>query len=660
MRHTPVLLGAAIAAILATPAQAASYAPARWAEIAGLSARSVAIGDLNWDKLDDLVVFSDNDNGVDKIQIYLQQPNGTLMLNSSTLWSSALSPSIALADLDYNSEPEIVVGTSTGFWNIKYNFAYGTYYATTVATPFGCEHIAVADLDGDHYGDVVCQSQSSGATVWHNAQNGTFPSSADVATDHVPGAVISLADLTGDGKIDLLLSTPGATGFAVHPHSGTWSFGAATRYAAPSTAPISTSGVGDLNHDGRAEALIASNATAPDAAVWSYGTGTGGALAAPLKFITTDAPVGVLARDLDRDGRDDLVVASTDGGVGVQLQGGTYAGLGGAALFAGDSSSLATGDLDNDGCTDIAYTTTTGSLAIAYGSNCKRVQARSDFDGDGRSDLLWSNVATGAGTIWKAADSSHSIAITGVTNPAWFVAGTGDFNGDGRADLLWRNDATGAQVIWYSGNSATYKSLTTVTDRAWKIVGTGDFDGDGRADVLWRHANSGHDAIWRSGDSATQIPVAAVTNLQWTVAGVGDFDGDGKDDILWRNPASWANAIWRSGNANLQMAVLPDSDKTARVWVGDFNGDRHADLLWAYTNGDVGIWLKPDATVVQQNLTVGADWRIVSTGDFDGNGTADLVWRNMKTGQDSIWRSASAFVPRAVSAVTNFNWVIER
>jgi len=660
MRHTPVLLSAAIAAVLAMPVSAAPYAPARCVQIAGLSARSIAIGDLNWDKLDDLVVLSDDTaDGVDKIQIYLQQPNGTLVLNTSTLWSNAFSPSIALADVGYDSEPEILVGSAAGFSEIQYNYGYGNFYATTIVTPFGCEHVAAADLDGDHYADVVCQSPSSGATVWHNAQNGTFPESATVATDRIPGAVISLADLTGDGNIDLLVSTPGASGFAVHPHSGSWSFGAATRYAGPSTAPISTSAIGDLNHDGRAEALIVSNAVAPDAAVWSYGTGSGGALTAPLKFATHDAPVGVLARDLDRDGHDDLVVGSTDGSVGVQLQGGTYASLGGPA-FAGDSSSLAAGDLDNDGCTDVAYTTATGGVAIAYGSNCTHVRARSDFDGDGRSDLVWHNDSTGAGTIWKAADSSQSIPVNRVTDPAWFIAGTGDFNGDGKADLLWRNDATGAQVLWYAGSSIGQKSLTRVTDLAWKIVGVGDFDGDGRTDVLWRHATSGRNAIWRSGDSSTPIAVTTVTNTQWVVAGVGDFDGDGKDDILWRNPATWVNAIWRSGNGSLPMTVASNSDQGARVWVGDFNGDRHADLLWAYTNGEYRIWLRPDATLGQQNKPVGADWRVVSTGDFDGNGTTDVVWRNIKTGQDQIWRSASSYVPRAVSTVTDFNWVVTR
>ena len=663
MRHTPALLGAAIAAILAAPVHASSYAPGRWAGMDGLYARAVVAGDVNWDKLDDLVVLShDTVEGTDTVKIYLQQPDGTLRLDTNTGgWTyPAWAPSLVLADLDNNGEPEILTGLATGALEIKYNFSTGWPFPVAIDTPVACQHVAAADLDGDHYAELVCQSQSAGATVWHNAGDGTFFESAPVFTDPVDGAVVSLAELTGDGQLDLLVSTPGATDFAVYPHNIGWSFGAATRYAAPSSAPISTSTTGDLNHDGKAEALVASNATGPAAAVWSYGTASNGDLATPVKFATHDAPVGVLARDIDRDGRDDLLVGNADGSVGVQLKGGAYSALNGTARFAGDSNALAAGDLDNDGCTDIAYTTSTGGVAIAYGSNCARAVPHSDFDGDGHSDLVWTNRTTGASTIWKAADDTRTIAVMRVTDRAWFIAGTGDFNGDGHADLLWRNNATGAQVLWYSASSSTQKSLTRITDLAWKIVGVGDFDGDGRADVLWRHATTGRNAIWRSGDSTTTSAVTAVTNTQWIVAGTGDFDGDGKDDILWRNPATAVNVVWRSGNASLPMSVAPNADANATVWVGDFNGDRHADLLWAYANGQYRLWLKPDATDTRATPSVSRDWRVASTGDFDGNGVVDVAWRNTKTGQNAIWRSASPYAPRRVSTLTDLNWVIVR
>ena len=52
----------------------------------------------------------------------------------------------------------------------------------------------------------------------------------------------------------------------------------------------------------------------------------------------------------------------------------------------------------------------------------------------------------------------------------WVVAAVGDYNGDGRDDILWRNLATGVNAIWRSGNSRTGQAMTAVTSQSWKIV----------------------------------------------------------------------------------------------------------------------------------------------------------------------------------------------
>jgi hypothetical protein len=59
--------------------------------------------------------------------------------------------------------------------------------------------------------------------------------------------------------------------------------------------------------------------------------------------------------------------------------------------------------------------------------------------------------------------------MTGVTNLAWRIVATGDFNGDGRSDVLWRNKSTGADVIWKSAVAGTTQAIDGIADLAWSV-----------------------------------------------------------------------------------------------------------------------------------------------------------------------------------------------
>ena len=91
----------------------------------------------------------------------------------------------------------------------------------------------------------------------------------------------------------------------------------------------------------------------------------------------------------------------------------------------------------------------------------------------------------------------------------------GDFDGDGRSDIFWRNVRTGADVIWRSGNGLTREAAASVTDLHWNIVSTGDFDGDGRWDVVWRHATTGANVMWKSASYASRVVLRTVS-LDWS------------------------------------------------------------------------------------------------------------------------------------------------
>jgi hypothetical protein len=201
-----------------------------------------------------------------------------------------------------------------------------------------------------------------------------------------------------------------------------------------------------------------------------------------------------------------------------------------------------------------------------------------DFDGDGKADILWHNSATGSNSIWLM--NGVTVRVWGVnfatvSDLNWGITGVGDFDGDGKSDILWRNRATGEYAMWFM-NGATILSrpvIGAVADLNWSIAGVGDFDGDGKSDILWHNSATGSNSISLMNGATVAggaTDFAAMTDLNWDIAGVGDFDGDGKSDILWRNRVTGENAMWRMDGATIlsQPAVATVIDLSWRATAG--------------------------------------------------------------------------------------------
>jgi hypothetical protein len=263
-----------------------------------------------------------------------------------------------------------------------------------------------------------------------------------------------------------------------------------------------------------------------------------------------------------------------------------------------------------------------------------------DFNGDGRSDVLWQNTADGTPTIWFMNGTVASSTVLQNPGPSWRVVGSADFDGDHMGDVLWRGN-DGAIVIWeMNGAQIRGAGLVDHVDNFWRVAGTGDFNGDHLGDILWRGAD-GAVVIWEM--NGTQVQGAALVahvGPSWSIVGTGDFNGDHRSDILWRNNDG-AVVIWDMNGTQIQGAALVDHvDPHWQVLgTGDFNGDHMNDILWRNTDGTVVIWEMNNTQTLGSQVvgSMTADWHFVDAGDFNGDGMSDILWRN-DTGAVQIWQ----------------------
>lgn len=299
----------------------------------------------------------------------------------------------------------------------------------------------------------------------------------------------------------------------------------------------------------------------------------------------------------------------------------------------------------------------TGRITVNAAPTPPPARRMSDFDGDGRSDILWRNASTGANVIWRSANAATTTPVTTVPL-VWRIVGLGDYNGDARTDVLWRHSGTGANVIWRSASSATPQAVVGVANPAWSVVGSGDYNGDGRADVLWR-STTGANSLWLSANANTPMALPAVAT-SWRIVGSGDYNGDGRRDILWRNAVTGANVIWRSANPAQSLTLTRVQNLAWTVaGSGDYNGDGSADILWR--NGSTGaniLWRSANANTTQAMPAVPLAWRIVASGDYNGDGRSDILWRHSTTGANAIWLSGNVGTPQSVVGVGNLAWTV--
>jgi hypothetical protein len=275
------------------------------------------------------------------------------LYGSQTTFGAGTGPSsVALADLNADGKPDLIVANSTSNnISVLLGNGNGTFVAATnFAAGFAPQSVAVADVNGDSKPDLMVASQA-GVSVLLGNGGGTFATALNFMTG-VPLNSIAVADVNNDGKLDLAVAD-GLNNVSLLLGNGNGTFAGAANFAAGAN-PHSIA-IDDVNGDGKPD-LVAANLNVSSNNV-SVLLGNGdGTFAAATNFVAGLAPQAVAIADVSGDGKLDLVVANAlSSGVSVLLGNGN--GTFAAALnFATGVSpdSIAIADVNGDGKLDIA------------------------------------------------------------------------------------------------------------------------------------------------------------------------------------------------------------------------------------------------------------------------------------------------------------------
>ncbi len=317
--------------------------------------------------------------------------------------------------------------------------------------------------------------------------------------------------------------------------------------------------------------------------------------------------------------------------------------------------------------TDLSATERVGTDRL-YGPRNGDDRHLRDYNGDGKVDLLCHDVVAGTVTVDYAGSTSHFDGTDFSAAGSWCAATstrrvfTGDFNGDGRTDLLCLDVASGSEYIDYASASGQFGG----TDWSWaggwcnatdhRQLFVADFNGDGRDDQLCFDYVSGAryidyaDASGHFDGSGWSNTTAWCNATSTRRLFVGDFNGDGRADLYCHDFVTGeqfvdiADASGHFNGTNWSQSIgFCNGNETRQLVIGDFNGDGRSDLL-CYDAKISGKWISyatSSGTFGGIDVTINNAWCTsqgtrLYVGDVNGDGRDDLICHNVKTGAKHV------------------------
>lgn len=567
-RRVPTLILAVASVVMAaSPASAVVVDPTGFGTAVNLDnngrgSSAVAIGDLDNDGVPDLVTAI----RAEGLGVFLGSGGGSFgavtKYAAPHTVSSVFLGSAVIRDVNGDGHKDVISHDSRGnvalVWLGDGSGALGSGAAVQLNPTPGCDttgdnpcvarfptDVAVGDFDEDGKPDLATSNANTNSVsaVLGNG-DGTFGAASQFALGAGTSPQgIAVADLGGDGHLDLITSNSVTGTLSVLSGDGHGGFAPASNAATGVTLPSKLK-LADVNEDGKLDAVVVVTGS-PGAVAVLLGDGTGGFGTAGVLSAGANLSSASVS-DLNGDGHADLVVSSADSNEVVVLEG-NGAGAFGSPLVFGlgggkNPQATAVADLNGDGRADVVTANSNSSAtfvndaSVLLNTTNRPPTAANDSYGQVGADTP---LAVGApGVLGNDTDpDGNTLTASLVTGP---THGTLTLNPDGSFGYQPGSAYVGSDSFTYKATDATNDSnVATVTigvsagcnGLAATITGNGVVNGTSGADVIV--TGNGNDSVSVSGNGGNDTICTSGGNDAVSGGNGNDYvdGGDGNDAI---------------------------------------------------------------------------------------------------------------------------------
>ena len=619
----------------------------------GYRALSVAVADVNGDGKPDLVVanqdasYSDPDGSV---SVLLGNGNGTFSAPVSYLSGGVAAYSVAVADVNKDGKLDLVVAvacednecTTNSVVGVLLGNGDGTFQPAVTYTSGGYESysLAVQDVNGDGKPDLVTGNVCASSDVCTNGivgvllgnGDGTFQAAVPYNTGGLYGYAVTVADVNGDGKPDVVVANV-----------------CASSSDCPATTDSGPASVGVLTGKG--------DGTFEPAVTYASGGGRGAAVA---------------VADISGDGRPDLLMANwcvsdgscASGNVGVLINLGTFATttslgsslntsvFGQPVTFTSTVTSLGSGTPTGtltfaDGANTLGSVILNGGTAnfVTSSLNAGSHSITASYSGDANFSPSSSSVLT---QIVNQATST--VALASIPNPAIFGQSVtftatikSEFGGVATGTITFQNGSTALGGFAVSGNSAVF-TTSGLPIAANQITATYMGDGNNAASTSPILKEVVHKDPTTTYVTPSANPILAGQNILLTASVASAYGTVNGGVVTLKNGSTTIGSVGiNEGSGHMYISNLPaGSDSITGSYSGGLTELPSTSVPFIETVNKYSTTTSATSTVNPSSFGQSVNFSATVTSSSGGTPTGTVTFKNASATLGTVTLSGGA------------------